>query len=195
MITQKAVPAMPSSPIAAVLDELLAQPPDADGSPPGVTDGDQQALVEALSDVPDPRRRRGVRYRFTPLLAATVAAMFAGARSFTAIAEWVDELSPTARARLALRGPTPAGTTLWRLLVAVDANALQAALGSWVRARLQRSAPTHHPGVRRARRVVAVDGKAMRATLHGSDPVHLLAALDHASAVVLAAWSPKSTSM
>jgi hypothetical protein len=34
--------------------------------------------------------------------------------------------------------------------------------------------------------VLAVDGKAMRATLRGGQPIHLLAALDHATCVVVA---------
>ncbi|MEX5637316.1 hypothetical protein [Parafrankia sp. FMc2] len=39
---------------------------------------------------------------------------------------------------------------------------------------------------RRARWVLAVDGKAMRATRHGSRQVHLLGVLDHARGVALA---------
>jgi predicted transposase YbfD/YdcC len=39
---------------------------------------------------------------------------------------------------------------------------------------------------RPVRRVLAVDGKAMRATLRGTNPMHLLAALDHAAGVVVA---------
>jgi predicted transposase YbfD/YdcC len=82
-------------------------------------------------------------------------------------------------------GTTPAGTTLWRLLVAVDPTALQTALGSWLRTLLQQ-----RTGVavsrRQRRRVLAVDGKTMRATLHGGHPVHLLGVLDHATSVVVA---------
>lgn len=177
---------MPSSPIAAVLGELHAHLPDAHDNPPRVTDDDRQVLLEALSRVPDPRARRGVRHRFTPLLAAAVCAMLAGARSFTAIAEWVADLSPAARDRLALHGPVPVPTTIWRLLIAVDTNALQSALGSWVATSLRQWAQPQTQGRRPARRVLAVDGKAMRATLAGNDPVHLLAALDHATGVVLA---------
>jgi predicted transposase YbfD/YdcC len=177
---------MSSSPIAAVLDELQEHLPDAVPCPPVMTGRDRQALLDALSSVPDPRRRRGVRHRFTPLLAAAVCAMLAGARSFAAIAEWVADLSPPARASLALHGPIPAGTTIWRLLIAVDAQALQSALGSWIRGCLPHPADQQPRRGRPARRVLAVDGKAMRATLHGNDPVHLLAALDHATSVVVA---------
>src|SRR5674476_1146226 len=40
------------------------------------------------------------------------------------------------------------------------------------------------PERRPVRRVLAVDGKAMRATLRGPGPMHLLCALDHARGVV-----------
>ena len=176
---------MSSSPIAAVLDEMhdLLSGPDAHLS--SITDGDRRSLAQALAAVPDPRRRRGVRHRFTPLLSAAVCAMLCGARSFAAIVEWIADLSGPDRASLALTKTTPAGTTLWRLLVAVDPTALQTALGSWVRARLPEPTCREVPG-RRRRRVLAVDGKAMRATLRGDGPVHLLAALDHATSVVVA---------
>jgi predicted transposase YbfD/YdcC len=176
---------MQSSPIAAVLDELHDHVPGTDSSPFLITDGDRRSLAEALAAVPDPRRRRGVRYQFTPLLSASVCAMLCGARSFAAIVEWIADLSGPARVHLALTAPTPAGSTLWRLLVAVDPTALQTALGSWIRTRLQHSAGAAG-GRRGRRRVLAVDGKAMRATLHGGDPVHLLGVLDHATCVVVA---------
>jgi hypothetical protein len=128
---------MSSSPIAAVLNDLGDRLPSPAAHPVPITDGDQRTLLEALSGVPDPRRRRGVRYQFTPLLAAVVCAMLAGARSFAAIAEWIGDLSDQARDTLALTGPVPAGSTLWRLLIAVDGTALQAALGAWLRAQVQ----------------------------------------------------------
>jgi predicted transposase YbfD/YdcC len=165
-----------------VLDALHDHLPAPDTRSLPITNGDHRTLVQALAAVPDPRRRRGVRHRFTPLLSAAVCAMLCGARSFAAIAEWIADMPEQARVNLAVTGPAPAATTLWRLLVAVDATALQSALGSWLRAWLDRS-PRRR---RRIRRVLAVDGKAMRATSHGSSPVHLLAALDHATSVVVA---------
>jgi len=74
-----------------------------------------------------------------------------------------------------LTGPAPAGTTLWRLLTALDPTALQDALGAWLRARLTWRPSRSDRRRRRGRRVLAVDGKAMRATLRGLNPMHLLA--------------------
>jgi predicted transposase YbfD/YdcC len=186
---------MQSSPIAAVLDDLRdlqEHLPTPDAHAFEITDGERCRLVETLGAVPDPRRRRGVRYRFTPLLAAAVCAMLCGAKSFAAIIEWIADLPGPARASLGLGETTPAGTTLWRLLVAVDPVALQAAVGAWLRARVHPDFglnPESGSGLargRRRRRVLALDGKTMRATLHGDDPVHLLGVLDHATSVVVA---------
>jgi predicted transposase YbfD/YdcC len=171
-----------------LLDEFVESACGQVGAPPTVTVGDRQRLLEALAVVPDPRRRRGVRYPFAPVLAMAVCAMLAGARSFAAIGEWVADLPHTARAGLGLTGKVPGSTTIWRVLVAVDADALQAAIGAWVRARLAhlQAIAVARARSRRSRRVLAVDGKAMRGTRHGEDPVHLLAALDHATGVVVA---------
>jgi predicted transposase YbfD/YdcC len=176
---------MSSSPIAAVCDALHNDGLTTLTEPGEVTDGDRRTLAEALATVPDPRRRRGVRHPFTPLLAAAVCAMLAGSRSFTAISEWIADLSEAARADLGLTGPVPAGTTLWRLLTAVDPSALQNALGAWLRARLTWRPNRAERRRRRGRRVLAVDGKTMRATLRGANPMHLLAVLDHATSIVL----------
>lgn len=148
---------MSSSPIAAVLDELRDQLPTSDAPPFSIIDGDRQTRAAALAAVPDPRRRGGVRYRFAPLRSAVVCAMLGGARSVAAIVEWTADLSGPARASLALTGTTPAGTTLWRLLVAVDPAALPTALGSWVPTRRHERTSPVAPG-RRRRRVWAVDG-------------------------------------
>ncbi|ABW12537.1 hypothetical protein Franean1_3126 [Parafrankia sp. EAN1pec] len=79
-------PPVPSSPLAAVVDELAAQVPDRISQPRLVTEGDQMALLEALAQVPDLRRRRGVRHPFAALLAIAVCAMLtAGSRQTRAL--------------------------------------------------------------------------------------------------------------
>lgn len=176
---------MSSSPIAAVSDVLdsHAARTATDLVP---TECARRDLAATLAAVPDPRKRRGVRHPFAPLLAAVTCAMFAGSRSFAAIAEWIADLPATVRTELGLTGPIPAASTVWRLLTAVDPTALQEAVGAWLRARLTWSQNRAERRRHRGRRVLAVDGKAMRATLRGANPVHLLAVLDHATSVVLA---------
>jgi predicted transposase YbfD/YdcC len=140
-----------------------------------------ERLLEALAQVPDPRHRRGIRYPLVPVLAVSVCAMLAGARSYAAIAEWAADAPPRLRARLGLPGPVPDLVTIWRVLTSVDPAALDAAAGSWVAAQL---AARRRPG-RRA--VLAVDGKTVRGARSGEVPApHLLACLDHGTGVVIA---------
>ena len=93
------------------------------------------------------------------------------------------------RTGLGLTGRVPGPVTIWRVLTGVDRAALKAAIGAWLRGRLEVTDDrVDRPAQRRpvVRRVLAVDGKAMRATCHDQSPVHLLGVHDHARGVVLA---------
>ena len=65
---------------------------------------EQRNLLHALAAVPDPRDRRGVRYRLSSLLAVAVCAVLAGAATFAAIADWAADLDPALRLRLGFTG-------------------------------------------------------------------------------------------
>ena len=63
-------------------------------------------LLDLLSQVPDPRKRRGRRHQLAGLLAVGVAAVIAGSRSFAAIGQWAEDAGPDVLAALgADRGP------------------------------------------------------------------------------------------
>ena len=155
--------------------------------------GQCPGLAGHLAAVPDPRDPRGVRHTLTSLLLAAVASVLAGARSFTEIGEWAADAPPRVLAALGVRYDPlarvfqpPDETTFRRVLEAVDPAALEAAVGSWLAARLQASCL---PPGRRERRAVAVDGKAVRGTRHASSDGqarHLLAAADQQAGAVLA---------
>ena len=184
------MPAVSSSLISPVL-EKLGDLPCGDRA---LLAGHCPGLAEHLARVPDPRDPRGVRHSLTSLLLAASAAVLAGARSFTAIGEWAADASPRVLAALGVRYDPlarrfrpPDEATFRRVLEAVDAAALEAAVGSWLAARVQAARPGG-PG-RRERRVVAVDGKAVRGTRHASgdgQARHLLAAADPQAGAVLA---------
>jgi hypothetical protein len=111
-------------------------------------------LPELLGQVTDPRARRGVRHRFAPILAVALAAVLAGARSFTAIGEWVADADAGVLARLGVAGARrPCETTIRRALTRVDGELLDAVVGAWMRTRV---------GLLGGRRVIAVDGKTVR---------------------------------
>jgi hypothetical protein len=123
---------MSSSLIDAVRTHVTA-----DVDLPAALDDDGQAdLLQALAAVPDPRHRRGVRYRLASLLAVAVCAVLAGASTFAAIADWAADLDPPVRRRLGFAGRIPVGSTVWRFLIRIDATVLQAVLTGWLRSRL-----------------------------------------------------------
>src|SRR5665647_3310109 len=167
---------MPSCLTAPVPDERL---PVSAAAPVGVarselTERDRESLLAALARVPDPRDPRGVRYPIVAMLTVVVCAMLAGARSYAAIGEWSADL----RAALGFTGRAPGPVTIWRLLVRIDAAALDEVVCVWIRAYLARvNEAARAPDRRAVRRVLAVDGKAMRATLRGANPMHLLSAM------------------
>ena len=157
--------------------------------------GQCPSLLEYLQQVPDPRDPRGVRHSLTSLLLAAVAAVLAGAQSLAAVGEWVADAPPQVLAALGIRHDPlarrfepPDEATIRRVLEAVDADTLGAAVGAWLAGRL--AARDQWPGHgHRERRALAVDGKSVRGTRHASgdgQAVHLLAVADQQASAVLA---------
>lgn len=134
-------------------------------------------ILEALGRVPDPRARRGVRHRLAVILSVALSAVCAGARSFTAIAEWVHDAPAEALGRLGIDGRPPSESTIRRTLARVDAAVLDQIIGVWAWLRTS---------VIDGRRVIAVDGKTLRGAKDAAGHLtHLLAALDQGSGVAL----------
>ncbi len=96
------------------------------------------SLREALSRVPDPRARRGVRYRFLDVLHIIVCAVLSGAAT-------TDPDRPQG-------GRVPSLATIHRTLARIDAVALDDAVNGWVCDRTREHTGTGRP-------MVAVDGK------------------------------------
>jgi predicted transposase YbfD/YdcC len=171
------VPADRSSPIpAAVTDPNHARP---------LAVGDCPGLLERLAMIPDPRDRRGRRHPLASVLAVSAAAVAAGARSVTAIAEWAADAPWPVLAALGVRYDpltrrcqVPGEATIRRVLARVDGDAVDATVGAWLADRLRPPPPPC--------RVIAVDGKTLRGSAHHGHQVHLLAALDHHDGAVLA---------
>src|SRR5580658_5327712 len=57
-------------------------------------------LLDLLAQVPDTRKRRGRRHALAGLLAAGIAAVIAGSRSFAAIGQWAADAGPDVLAAL-----------------------------------------------------------------------------------------------
>ena len=149
----------PAAPVRVEQTEGLARP----------------TFLSLLEQVPDPRRRRGVRHRLAVILAVGLAAVIAGSRSFAAIGEWVGDVGEDVLAELG--GGRPSEATIRRAFTAVDGDRLDGLIGTWMRTRV---------GTLAGRLVIAIDGKTVRgAKAAGSIAPHLVAALDHTAGVVL----------
>jgi predicted transposase YbfD/YdcC len=136
------------------------------------------SLIQALAQVPDPRHRRGRRHPLTGIIAAAVCAVIAGSRSFAAIAQWAADLPAADLHRLGLTRPdAPDEATFRRVLSRLDATVLDALIGAYLWTRTS---------TLDGRRVIALDGKTVRGARHaGQTAPHLVAALDHATGVVV----------
>jgi hypothetical protein len=112
------VPADASSSIPSACTQL------AHADPPGPADA--SGLLAYLATVHDPRRASGRRHPLVAVLALAAAAVLAGARSVTAIAEWAADAPQPVRAALGARRDAPdrwvvpAEATIRRTLGRVD---------------------------------------------------------------------------
>jgi predicted transposase YbfD/YdcC len=151
--------------------------------PVGVACGD---LLRLLGGVSDGRSSQGRDHPAGVVLALAAAATVAGMKGYTAMAGWVADVPEGVVADLYLRaGVLPAGrpsrSTIWRVCTDADAQALDAAIGTWL-AGLAAERP-HDRGsgdglAGQAMVQVRLDGKTIRgaADAEGNQP-HLLAAL------------------
>jgi predicted transposase YbfD/YdcC len=131
-----------------------------------------------LQQVPDPRARRGIRHALPGIVAVALAAVVAGARSFTAIGQWASELTGEQLVELGLSRPTaPDASTFRKVFARMDAATLDRLVGAFVWTRTRAVA---------GRRVIAIDGKTVRgARTTTTTAPHLVSALDHATGTVL----------
>lgn len=143
-------------------------------------------LLQALSAIPDPRRRRGRRHSLQSLLLVAVCAVLAGARSYAAIGDW----AAAARPAVKLCGPPAHAATFRRVILAADPVAVQAALTTWALSCLAAATATDLEAAasprNAGRQVLAVDGKTLRgARRPDGQHAKLLSVIDHRRGLVL----------
>ena len=131
-------------------------------------------LIEILSDIVDPRSRRGIRHPIASILALAVMATLSGMRSYEAIAEWVSDVPKDLLRRLRCWcHRAPSEPTFRRVLQSVDADEVDAKVCGWLAKLAERKA-------------ISLDGKTLRGSGDGDGPAcHLLAAITHGTGVVV----------
>jgi predicted transposase YbfD/YdcC len=106
---------------------VLDQPATAERVRRGLVAG----LLEALTRVPDPRGRRGVRFSLPVVLGLALLATVCGARTFVELAEVASDLDPDLSEPFGLVRTPPSAATFRRVLCAVDPGVLDEALTRW----------------------------------------------------------------
>lgn len=167
-------------------------------------------LLEALAQVPDPRKAKGKQHEWRIVLAVLCGAVASGQRSVRAIAQWAKEHETELTQQL---GPTkqrlPSAATLYRVLRATDATAVENHLSHFARNSCSHDQQVREPCQVRAvkhrhqqgrqskqsgqakRRLVSrlvgqsIDGKELRGARAHGRPICLVSLVRHGSGTVL----------
>ena len=138
------------------------------------------SLMDAVVDIPDPRKARGKRHPWALLLTLISAALLGGQRTGRAIGQWVGDHKAELVTLLPLPAtPLPSPSTLRRALRAIDVIALEARLAQFAETVAVTPPPATAPWQGQA-----VDGKAVRGAQKHREPVHLVSLVCHGSGVV-----------
>lgn len=140
-------------------------------------------LLEALSNVPDPRRAQGKRYPLPYLLLFTVLALLSGARSYRGVITFLHHRHALLNEHFGTRlKRAPAVNTLRTVLQALDRDALEAVFRRHARGLLEQVPTAGRP-------VIALDGKTLRGSfdhLNDKKAAQILTAFACDAAIVLA---------
>lgn len=140
-------------------------------------------LLLLLQQIPDPRGRQGRRHSLVAMLAAIVCAMLCGARSYSAIADWVHAQPAEFWHLLGFTRRPPRLGAFRKLLMRLSPEALEGVLRPWVEQLLGQQSPEDAGSLR----PLAIDGKSVCGALaqHGR-ALHLLSLLDQRTGFTLA---------
>lgn len=140
------------------------------------------SLLDALAQLPDPRKRKGKRHSLAAMLAAVVCGILTGSRGYKAISQWLRNQEPKTCHWLGFTRKPPCANAFRNLLMRMSPEALEAVLIPWVEQALQQLPATSDSNPQ----PVALDGKSLCGTLTPHQRcVHLLALYDQRSGGVL----------
>jgi hypothetical protein len=139
-------------------------------------------LLDAFSQLEDPRCRRGVRHPFAGIVVLMLLGMLARIREMEVLVRWAAVHWDQLKGPLGFdRDEPPCATTISRTLAQCSVSEFQVALDVWLQNCL---AEMPSEGV------VAVDGKTAKQGLdENGRPLHMLNAFVHDMQVVVGQWS------
>ncbi|MDN5850724.1 MAG: DUF4338 domain-containing protein [Nitrococcus sp.] len=163
------------------LTQALLDPTDSHGGSKRMISADHMRSLPAFfADIPDPRRAQGRRHSLPCVLALATAATLCGMRGYKAIAQWVDDLSQSARARFGCRYrqgryEVPCTFTIRDVLIRVGPGALDQAL------------KRHNALYAEADEALAIDGKILcNAIDEDGRQTHVMSVVGHQSQTTFA---------
>jgi len=145
-------------------------------------------FMDALADLPDPRKRRGRRHAWRVILTVISAALSAGCRTPHAIGQWAHLHAAALHATLCPDAKrVPSESTVVRALRYVDVTALEQRIAQFAQG-LATAAPSETITCPNGERLEAlsIDGKAVRGAGTHDQPTHLVSLVRHGSGTTLA---------
>ena len=141
-------------------------------------------LLDILAEVPDPRKKKGLRHPLKAVLGLLVIGLLCHQKSYTAIATWGRTQPELAKALDFKDAKTPCAATFHNLLKHLDTVKLEHLLTQWVTETYQGL----HPGFKSRLTGVSMDGKSLRGSKdrETGNPTHLLSAVSHELGIPLA---------
>ena len=127
------------------------------------------AIMDHFADLPDPRDARGLRHRLSDMLAIAICAVICGADDWEEVALFGEAKARFFGSFLELSHGVPSHDTFGRVFAALDPEALESCLASWMRALGQSSAG----------QLIAIDGKTLRRSFDraaGKAAIHMVSA-------------------
>lgn len=138
------------------------------------------SLLTFLSQVPDPRGRKGRRHCLSAMLTAVVCGLLCGHRGYTDLVEWLHELPVAVWHWMGYTRRPPQLDCFRDLLMKLDPVVLEAAFARWAEAALGITLGEEDL------QAVSLDGKSLCGTLRPhARAVHLLAVVDQRTGGVL----------
>jgi hypothetical protein len=159
---------------------------------PKPTNSERKALVEAFTELPDPRVRERCDHLLHEVLVIAVCGMLVGGESFYDMEDFASESEDWLRGFLTLPGGVPRHDTFNRVFQALCPSAFGECFARWtqgVRERLRGGAPVADG------EVVALDGKALRRAKERSGEARVIVsawATEHGLALGQGAVADKS---
>lgn len=137
-------------------------------------------LLAYLSQVPDPRGRKGRRHPLSAMLTAVVCGILCGNRGYSALVEWLHDLPVDVWHWMGYTRRPPKLDCFRDLLIRLDPDVLEEILRRWITQDLQLSLEEEELSA------ASLDGKTLCGTLRPfARAVHLLSIVDHQTGCVL----------